>query len=112
MSDDMDDRVRDLLRRKADDLPPHRGVPRSVMSRARRRIALNALAVGVAAVVVAGGAFAGVRALVASPPGVPGGLPTPSVVPNTPSPGAPVITSCASSQLSAGDSIGGHAHSY
>src|SRR5438309_4909146 len=85
MSDDMDDRVRDLLRRKADDLPLHRGVPRSVMSRARRRIALNALAALVAVAVVGGGAFAGVRALVA-PSVVPGGSPAPSVVPTTPSP--------------------------
>src|SRR5947209_20078779 len=107
MSDDMDDRVRDLLRRKADDLPPHRGVPRSVMSRARRRIALNALAALVAVAVVGGGAFAGVRALVASPSVVPGGSPAPSVVPTTPSPAPPAITRCAASQLQATASLGG-----
>jgi hypothetical protein len=109
MSDDMDDRVRDLLRRKADDLPPHRGVPGSVVSRARRRIAMNALAVVVAAVVVAGGAFAGVRAIVANPPRGLVGTPTPSS--SQPSPTLPAITSCTSSQLQAAASLQGAAGS-
>src|SRR5439155_11955046 len=103
MSDNMDDRVRDLLRRKADELPPHRGVPRSVLGRARRRVATNAMVVGLAAVVVAGGAFAGVRALQSNPPRGLAGTPTPSVVPTTPSPSPPpaAVTACTFSQLNA-----------
>ena len=60
---DLRDDLRELLQRRADKVPPHRGVPRSLAGRARRRIALNALGVGLAVVVLAGGAFAGVRAI-------------------------------------------------
>src|SRR5438128_10656471 len=82
----MDDDLRDLLRRKADDVPPHREVPRSLTGRARRRIALNALGVGMAVVVLAGGAFAGLRAFGASPAPQPGGTPsTPPAQPTPPS---------------------------
>jgi hypothetical protein len=59
----VDDDLRDLLRRRADQVSTHRDVPRALVGRARRRIALNALGVGVAVVVLAGGAFAGVRAI-------------------------------------------------
>jgi Protein of unknown function (DUF4232) len=59
---DLDDEVRDLLWRKAHEVPPHLGVPRSLKGRVRRRIALNALAVGTTVVVVVAGAFVGLRA--------------------------------------------------
>jgi Protein of unknown function (DUF4232) len=64
---DMRDDLREALQRQADQVPPHRDVPRSLAGRARRRIAVNALGVGLALVVVAGGAFAGLRTLGSSP---------------------------------------------
>ncbi len=60
---DIDDEVREMLRQKAQDVPPNREVPRSLVRRSRRRIALNAVAVSATVVVLAVGAFAGVRAL-------------------------------------------------
>src|SRR3989442_5596150 len=59
---DIDDELRELFLRRAEGVPSHREVPRSLVSRARRRIALNALGVGVVAVVLAAGAFTGVPA--------------------------------------------------
>jgi hypothetical protein len=59
--------IREVLRRKADQMPPHRDVPRSLAGRARRRIAVNLLGVGLAVVVVGTGAFAGVRSLGSAP---------------------------------------------
>src|SRR5436309_14728337 len=64
---DINDELRELFQRRADDVPPHRMVPRSLVSRARRRIALNMVGAGVVVLVLAGGAFAEVRVL--------GGLP-------------------------------------
>jgi hypothetical protein len=60
---DVDDAVRELLQEKAHDIPPNLDLPRSLTTRVRRRIALNALAVTITLVVVAAGAFAGLRAL-------------------------------------------------
>lgn len=59
---DMDDRLRDLLQRRASDVPPHLEVPPSLVGRARRRIAFDALGVGVTLAVVAAGVLAGLRA--------------------------------------------------
>src|SRR5213076_3288817 len=59
---DTGDELRELLQRKADDVPPHREIPRALEGRARRRIGLNALGVGMVVVVLAAGALAGVRA--------------------------------------------------
>jgi hypothetical protein len=59
---DVDDEVRELLREKAHDIPPTLDVPRSLTTRVRRRIALNALAVTATVVVVAAGAFGTLRA--------------------------------------------------
>jgi Protein of unknown function (DUF4232) len=64
---DVDDAVRELLQEKAHDIPPNLDVPRSLAPRVRRRIALNALAVTITVVVVASGAFAGLRALRSKP---------------------------------------------
>jgi len=59
---DVDEEVRELLRVKAQDIPPTLDVPRSLTTRVRRRIALNALAVTATVVVVAAGAFGTLRA--------------------------------------------------
>jgi hypothetical protein len=64
---DVDDEVRDLLREKAHDIPPHLDLPRSLTTRVRRRIALNALAVTATIVVVAAGAFGTIRAFRSQP---------------------------------------------
>src|SRR5256885_2419002 len=64
---DMRDDLRELLQRRAEGVPPHRDVPRSLVARARRRVALNALGVGLAVVVAAGGGFAGGRAVGPAP---------------------------------------------
>jgi Protein of unknown function (DUF4232) len=71
---DMRDDLRAVLRRKAGQVPPHREVPGSLTGRARRRIAVNLLGVGLVVAVVGTGAFAGLRTL-GSAPGtrVPGG---------------------------------------
>ncbi len=97
---DMRDDLQELLRRRADGVPPHREVPRSLVGRARRRIALNALGVGMVVLVLAGGAFAGLEAIGTGPSQPAGtGLPTAPVVQPTPS--APAITACTSAQLRA-----------
>jgi hypothetical protein len=59
----MDDKLRDLLRRKADDVPPHLDVPPALAGRIHRRVAVNAVGVGIVVVALAAGAFAGVRAI-------------------------------------------------
>lgn len=59
---DMDD-IRELLERRAGEVPAHREVPRAMLRRARRRVAAAlVVALGVAAVLSFGG-YAGVRAL-------------------------------------------------
>jgi hypothetical protein len=118
----MDDELRDLFQRKADDVPPHQEVPGRLARRARRRVALNGLAVGALVVVLAGGAFAGVRALgsggttqpggsptVTSQPTQPGGSPTMTTQP-TPSP-SPAVAACTSGQLRAVGTMEGAAGS-
>src|SRR5437899_5990595 len=58
----IDDDVRELLRRKADEVPLHGQVPSALVGRTRRRIAVISIGVGLAVVALAGGAFASVRA--------------------------------------------------
>lgn len=81
----MDDDVRELLRQKAQDVPPHREVPRAMVRRIRRRIALNAVAVGATVVVLTIGAFAGVRALTGPSTSEPAGPGPSSPIGQTPS---------------------------
>src|SRR5437016_14202586 len=59
----VDDDLRELLLQKAGQIPTHGEVPRSLVRRARRRIAMNSIGVGLAIVALAGGAFASVRAI-------------------------------------------------
>ena len=119
----MDDDLRELLQRKADDVPPHHEVPQSLVGRARRRIALNALAVGLTVVVIAGGALAGLRTFGADSNQIPVGMPTTSTSPPSttaspspspsvsPSPSPPTITACTSAQVRAVGSMQGAAGS-
>jgi Protein of unknown function (DUF4232) len=105
---DFDDQIRDVLRRKADALPPHLEVPRSLAGRARRRIALNAVAAGLAVLVATVGALAGARAL--SPergPIVPGRHPSHTQTPHP----APATLPCTDGQLRAVGSMQGAAGS-
>src|SRR2546422_8685054 len=106
---DMRDDLRELLQRKADQVPPHRDVPRSLVGRARRRIVVNVLGAGLMVVVLAGGAFAGLRALGAVPVQQPVGVPTTSSAPRTQT--APTIAACTFAQLRAVGSMGGAAGS-
>ncbi len=64
---DVDEEVRDLLRERANDVPPSLDLPPSLTTRVRRRIALNALAVTATVVVVAAGAFGTIRAFRSQP---------------------------------------------
>jgi hypothetical protein len=72
---DVDDAVRDLLRDKAQDIPPNLDLPGSLTTRVRRRIALNALAVTVTLVVVVAGAFGTLRTFRSQPSQTYGGTP-------------------------------------
>jgi len=89
---DLEQRVRDLLAAEAERLPLHREMPPSLRIRARRRIAVNSVATGAVAVILAVGVFTGLKALGSSAPPIPGGSPTPSVVPTTPTPTTPSST--------------------
>ncbi len=71
--DELERRLGDELRRRADALPPAPGVGPSTLRRARRRIA-RTVTVGVLAVALAGlGAFVTIARLADPPPSVPGG---------------------------------------
>jgi uncharacterized protein DUF4232 len=107
---DIDSELRELFRRRAEDVPPHRAVPSSLARRARHRIARNALGVGLVLAVLAAGAFTGVRAL-GGPPAqqLPGGHSSPS--PTRPGPSLSTIPGCASAQLRAVGSMQGAAGS-
>jgi hypothetical protein len=105
----MDDQVRELLRRRADDVPPHREVPRALASRSRRRIARNALGRSVVVVALVAAAFAGVRALGGFHTAQPAGIT--SVSPVQPTPSTSVSPACTSSQLRAVGSMQGAAGS-
>jgi Domain of unknown function (DUF4232) len=100
---DLEEELRDLLRAKADGLPAQRTVPRTMLRRAKRRVAVTALSgLLVAAAVVAGG-ITGLRVL-SSPRVAAGHTPTPSVasVPApTPTDTPPQPTTCEAGDLTA-----------
>jgi hypothetical protein len=106
---DMNDDVTELLRRRAAQVPPHREVPSSITGRVRRRVAVNALAMGAAVVLVVGIAVAGLRSLAPATNDIPRGQPGTAASLQTPagSAGAP----CTSAQLSALASMEGAAGS-
>lgn len=106
---EIEDDVRTILRRKADEVPLHGQVPSALVGRARRRIALNSVGVGLAIVALAGGAFASVRAIQQHQvkPGVfQSGSPNPAVT--TP---AVTTSACTAGQLRAVGSMDGAAGS-
>lgn len=105
---DMRDDLRELLRRKADQVPPHLEVPRALSGRARRRITVNALGVGLVVSLLVGGAFAGVRAFEDGPVKMPGGSSIPS---GDSTPSTTAISDCTSAQLRATASMNGAAGS-
>jgi hypothetical protein len=85
----MDDELRELLRRQADHVPPHRQVPGQMLRRAHRRVAATVIAGAVVVAALAFGSYTGVRALGrpgALQPGGKGSSPTSSPTPTEPSP--------------------------
>jgi hypothetical protein len=105
---DLDEDLRELLARKAEDVSPHRHVPAALLGRARRRIALNALGVCVTVVVLAAGAFAGLRAFGGPPIHQPVGTGTPPVSPTIPT---TTVSACTAAGLRATASMQGAAGS-
>jgi hypothetical protein len=105
---DLRDDLRDLFQRKAGEVPPHRDVPRSLTTRSRRRIALNAIGVGLTVVALAGGVLAGLRAIGTSAE-QPGGHPSssPSVQPSP----STTLEACTAGQLRAVGTMEGAAGS-
>jgi hypothetical protein len=74
----MNDALRDLLRRKADEMTsPHGDVPPALVRRARFRMARNSAAVAAVVLVLVAGAFTGYRAFAGSNAEGPAGNPTP-----------------------------------
>jgi hypothetical protein len=65
--DDMEGQVRELLRRRADDVPPQLAVPPALAGRGQRRFAANAFGAAIVAIVLVAGVFAGVRAIGEAP---------------------------------------------
>ncbi|MGZ4213876.1 MAG: DUF4232 domain-containing protein [Actinomycetota bacterium] len=106
---EIDDQIRDLLRDKADEVPPHGSLPRPLSRRIRRRITLNAVAVTMSVFVIGVGAFAGVRALRA--PGAPEVIKPASSPTAQQSPSVAPIVACTAEQLQARGSLQGAAGS-
>jgi Protein of unknown function (DUF4232) len=75
---DLENELREVLKAKADRLPPQRSVPRRMIRRARRRVAVSALSGMVVAAALVVGGVSGLRALSGSTVQV-GHTPTPSV---------------------------------
>jgi hypothetical protein len=76
--DDMEGQVRELLRRRADDVPPQLAVPPALAGRGQRRFAANAFGAAIVAMVLVAGVFGGVRAIGHAPvrqPGASGSVP-------------------------------------
>jgi hypothetical protein len=78
---DVQDEVRQLLRQKATEMPPHLDVPPSLTKRVRPRIARNALIVAATSAMISVGAIAGLRTLNEAPVSQSEGSdsPTPSI---------------------------------
>src|SRR5919201_2918921 len=97
---EIDERVRELLHRKVEDIPPHGEMPSRVAGRARRRIAANAVGVALGVAVVLGGASAGLRFV-----GTGAVPPTGGGSTRTPPPSGPTI--CTATDLQIGGSVQG-----
>ncbi|MEP6973533.1 MAG: DUF4232 domain-containing protein [Actinomycetota bacterium] len=70
--DDMEGRVRELLQRRADDVPRQPGMPPTLAGRAHRRFAVNAVGAAVVVVALAAGTFAALRPGDGAPVNTPG----------------------------------------
>lgn len=81
-----DDRIAQLLRDVAAEMPADPELERTTLRRSRGRRVLNASLAGVTAVVLIAGSFAGLRLVAADPPAEPAGSPTPSSSIDTPTP--------------------------
>jgi hypothetical protein len=105
---ELQDTLREMLERRAEQVPSHLEVPRSLRGRARRRIAMNAVVtVGVVVALGAGG-LAGVRALQragAVVPGGGGGTTGRNPAPTSTSPAT--VPACTSGQLRADAALEG-----
>jgi hypothetical protein len=107
---DMDEQVKEMLRRKAVEVPAHGAMPNALARRARRRIAVNAVATSAVVLLAAAGVVAGVRALrdTGSSPIV---VPPAASSTTSPTPTPQQVGSCAASQLRAVASTDGAAGS-
>jgi hypothetical protein len=98
---DMHDEVRQLLRDKASEMPPHLDVPPSLRKRVRPRIARNAVLAAATAALVTVGAIAGFRSL--------NGPPEEQSLTNPPTVAGPAV--CGVEQLEASTALEGAAGS-
>ena len=89
--DDMEGRVRELLRHRAEDVPPQLDVPPELAGRGHRRVAVNALGAVVVAAVLVVGVVAGMRAI----------GPEPVSQPASPGPSGAAIPTCSPLQITA-----------
>jgi Protein of unknown function (DUF4232) len=95
---DIENEVRALLQRRAADVGPHLEIPPSLPGRARRRLAMRAVAIGAVGIVVIAGLFTGLQHIGTVSSVTPGG--SASVAPS----GA-ASSVCTSDQLSAAFAI-------
>jgi hypothetical protein len=108
MMADVEDRLREVLNRKAGDVQPLPEPPTGMLRRARRRVALTVTGGVLAATLVAAGAFLSVRAVVVAGNGLPAGhvpAPSGSVTP-------PLVGGCLPSSIAGVVSLDGAAGSY
>jgi hypothetical protein len=124
---DIRDELREVLQDRAEQIPPHRTVPRSLAGRARRRLALNALAAGVVVAALAAGTVTGLHAFTSGagePAEQPSALhhrtssghptrvqPSTSATANASGTGGTAVVACTSGQLRAIGSMEGTAGS-
>jgi Protein of unknown function (DUF4232) len=83
---DVDDRLRELFRRRAEDPAPRTSVPPSLPRRARRRIAVNALGAAMVVAVLAAGGAVGIQAIARQSGTVPADHPSPTTTRHRTSP--------------------------
>jgi Domain of unknown function (DUF4232) len=97
---DVDDRLRELLERKAAEVPPHIDVPRALRTRSRRRIGANAVLAVVVVLGLGAGAVGALRTIERAGGTTPGGSAPPPSSSQTSSPSA-AVASCAAGGLRA-----------
>lgn len=95
---ELEDRLREVLQRRAAGVPPRLQPPPRMLRRARRRVALTAATGALSIALVAGGAVAGIRLAVAPRNATPltSASPGPQV---TPSPAQPTVRTCTAADL-------------